>query len=247
MTTCSWSPTTAATRRRAWRAMPAPRLWNATIRSDGARAIALQHGIDQLRAAPPDVITIVDADCIIDPASLRVLSAACLRDATPGAGALPDEGTAGAGVRRSHCGVRVAGEERGPPAGHETAGWRLPPDGLGHVVSVAVDRRRATGLGTSRRGHAAGHRTGRGRRGARVPAGGARLQLLCGQCRGRLEPANAMGTRPPADHHLQRSAAARQALRQATGNCSASRSTLPFRRWRCSSCCRWEALPDLRC
>jgi cellulose synthase/poly-beta-1,6-N-acetylglucosamine synthase-like glycosyltransferase len=38
------------------------------------KSFALEHGIEQLRATPPDVITIVDADCIIDKASLRVLS-----------------------------------------------------------------------------------------------------------------------------------------------------------------------------
>jgi cellulose synthase/poly-beta-1,6-N-acetylglucosamine synthase-like glycosyltransferase len=46
-------------------------------RTDTARrgkSYALEHGIEQLRTAPPEVITIVDADCIIDGASLRVLS-----------------------------------------------------------------------------------------------------------------------------------------------------------------------------
>lgn len=67
----------------------------ALARAEGAEVVERQHatergkgyalafGVDQLRAAPPEVLVIVDADCELGEGSLDVLAAACTRHAAP--------------------------------------------------------------------------------------------------------------------------------------------------------------------
>ncbi|MFZ5549213.1 MAG: glycosyltransferase family 2 protein [Pseudomonadota bacterium] len=67
----------------------------ALARAEGAEVVERQHAIDRgkgyalacgvghLRAAPPEVLVIVDADCTLDEGSLDMLAAACARHAAP--------------------------------------------------------------------------------------------------------------------------------------------------------------------
>lgn len=47
------------------------------------KGYALQHGIDQLRASPPDVVIVLDADCTTTPADMHRLATACMRASAP--------------------------------------------------------------------------------------------------------------------------------------------------------------------
>lgn len=51
--------------------------------TERGKGYALAFGVDQLRAAPPEVLVIVDADCALGEGSLDVLAAACMRHAAP--------------------------------------------------------------------------------------------------------------------------------------------------------------------
>ena len=64
-------------------------------RAEGAEVIERQHaeqrgkgyalafGVEHLRAAPPALLVIVDADCLPEPGALDTLAAACVREAVP--------------------------------------------------------------------------------------------------------------------------------------------------------------------
>ncbi|HEV8691697.1 MAG TPA: glycosyltransferase family 2 protein [Ideonella sp.] len=47
------------------------------------KGYALAFGVDHLRAAPPALLAIVDADCLPDPGALDTLAAACVREGVP--------------------------------------------------------------------------------------------------------------------------------------------------------------------
>lgn len=51
--------------------------------TERGKGYALAFGVDRLRAAPPEVLVVVDADCALGEGSLDVLAAACLRHAGP--------------------------------------------------------------------------------------------------------------------------------------------------------------------
>ncbi len=47
------------------------------------KGFALQHGIASLRAEPPDVVLVIDADCRVDPASLHILASVAAATSRP--------------------------------------------------------------------------------------------------------------------------------------------------------------------
>ena len=70
-----------------------------TDTANRGKSYALDFGIQSLRARPPEVVTIVDADCQIDAASLQLLSGRALATGRPVQALYLMHAPAGTGVR----------------------------------------------------------------------------------------------------------------------------------------------------
>ncbi|MFO1338053.1 MAG: glycosyltransferase family 2 protein [Burkholderiaceae bacterium] len=102
--------------------------------SDRGKGFALAFGVEQLRAAPPDVLVVIDADCEIGAQALDRLARACARSGRP-AQALdlmtrPDG--AGVGLRVAEFAWRVKNWVR--PRGGSAMGWPCPLMGTGMAL-----------------------------------------------------------------------------------------------------------------
>lgn len=129
--------------------------FNATERGKG---YALAFGVDQLRSDPPDVVVILDADCVIGDGALDLLAATAHATGRPAQGAYRMDAPAGAGPDRQVASfafvvknvVRPRGLLRlGQPCLLTGTGMAFPWDviasaklGHGHIVEdmqLAVD------------------------------------------------------------------------------------------------------------
>ena len=68
--------------------------------ADRGKGFALQHGLEVLRAAPPETVVVVDADCLLGPGALETLTGAAEASGRPVQGLylMTDGGTAAGGV-----------------------------------------------------------------------------------------------------------------------------------------------------
>ncbi|WP_374674420.1 glycosyltransferase [Ideonella sp.] len=129
------------------------------------KGYALAFGVDHLRAAPPPVVVIVDADCLLAPGALDALAADCQRRQAP-VQACYLMGHAGAARLTGRVAAFAwAVKNRVRPRGGERLGWPCPLTGSGMAFPWALiaDAPLATGhlaedmqlgLDLARAGHA---------------------------------------------------------------------------------------------
>lgn len=102
------------------------------------KGYALAFGVDHLRAAPPPVVVIVDADCLLAPGALDALAADCQRRQAP-VQACYLMGHAGlAGLTGRVAAFAWAVKNRVRPRGGERLGWPCPLTGSGMAFPWAL-------------------------------------------------------------------------------------------------------------
>jgi cellulose synthase/poly-beta-1,6-N-acetylglucosamine synthase-like glycosyltransferase len=129
------------------------------------KGYALAFGIERLRAAPPPLVVIVDADCLVQDGALDALAAACVRWAAPVQGCylMRHDGPAGLNGRIAEFAWRVKNRVR--PRGAARLGWPCQLTGSGMAFpwpliagaplangSIVEDMQ--LGLALAREGHA---------------------------------------------------------------------------------------------
>ena len=110
---------------------------NATLRGKG---YALDHGVRRLERDPPDLVIIVDADCIVAPYALEHLAQRCLASARPVQALYLMHAPPGAGL-----GLRIAEfawlvKNKLRPLGGATLGWPCQLMGTGMAFPWALLR-----------------------------------------------------------------------------------------------------------
>ena len=101
------------------------------------KGYALAHGIEHLRAAPPALVIVVDADCAVAPGALQALAARCAASGRPVQALYLMTAAAGSGTRQHVSLFAWRVKNRLRPRGAQALGWPCQLTGSGMALPWA--------------------------------------------------------------------------------------------------------------